>query len=122
LKVADFAFFAAVFWPQAAWEELLVLTYFATWSFLWDDEIDMAIGDLASNFEAAQLFRKETLLFIEHSLGLAKGAVAPQPPNPIINCFQSVADALRKAYTTGKKCKKFDSPLSTRERRKRTRY
>ena len=39
-KEADFALFAAGWWPRASWDEYLLMTYMAVWLFVWDDEIE----------------------------------------------------------------------------------
>ena len=71
------------------------------WLFVWDDEIDTAVGDLSSNLAAAQVFRHETIHFIKQSLGFGQDATPPQAPNPIISSFEAIASPLRKAYTKG---------------------
>jgi len=101
LKQADFALFAALWWPRAAWDEYLTVTYLTIWLFVWDDEIDMAVGDLSFNFQAAQDFRSDTVRFVTHTLGFGEADSVPEPPNPIINSFKPIADALCAAYSKG---------------------
>ena len=77
------------------------MTFLSIWLFLWDDEIDEATGSLNMDFEAAQVFRQETIDFIEYTLDLGTQEVPPIPPNAIINSFRPVSDALCVAYTVG---------------------
>lgn len=44
LKVTDFAYFVATWWPKAEYEQLKVLLYFMIWLFTWDDEIEEPTG------------------------------------------------------------------------------
>ena len=114
LKEVDFALFAACWWPRAAWDEYLIVTYFSIWLFVWDDEIDMALGSLSFDYQAAQNYRLATLRFVSHALGFDTSKTVPVAPNPIINSFKVVGDALCKAYTHGKvfgRLSKFPYPL-----------
>ena len=101
LQKADIALFAAMWWPRAAWNEYQVVTYLSLWLFAWDDEIDMAVGDLSHNFQAAQKFRDETALFIGYALGFGEGETPPPTRGAIVSDFKVVADALRGVYTRG---------------------
>lgn len=101
LQAADFALFAAACWPKASWDEYLVITYLVIWLFVWDDEIDTAVGDLSSNLAAAESFRHETILSVTQSLGFGQDAEPPEEPSPIINSFEAIASPLRKFYTKG---------------------
>ncbi len=101
LKQADFALFAACWWPRAAWDEYVIVTYLSIWLFVWDDEIDMAVGNLSYNYQDAQAFRSATLRFVSHTLGFGDSDTLPPSPNPVINSFKVVADALLQAYTEG---------------------
>ena len=77
-----------------------MLSYFAIWLFLWDDEIDEKHGSLADDFDGAQRYRQHTIAFVEHSLSLKNhrfiGALHPK----IVN-FDSIGRALCLAYTVG---------------------
>jgi hypothetical protein len=101
MKKADFALVAASVWPRAAWDEYLILTYLCIWLFVWDDEIDMPVGPLSSDFRAAQSFRNETVSFIESSLGFGEKGVSPKSRNATINSFGAISSPLRKIYTKG---------------------
>jgi hypothetical protein len=101
MKRADFALVAAAVWPRAAWDEYITLTYLCIWLFVWDDEIDMPVGPLSSNFRAAQSFRNETVSFIKSSLGFGGKGAPPKARNAIISSFSDITDPLRKIYTRG---------------------
>ena len=47
------------------------MTFLAIWLFLWDDELDEPTGEHSDNFETAQVYRQETLKFLEGCLGLS---------------------------------------------------
>lgn len=102
-KEADFALFAAGWWPKADWDDYLLVTYMSIWLFVWDDEIDEDVGDskLPSDFPASQTFRHETKKFVEHCLGFGQTEALPLASSPIINSFEDIAAPLRKAYTKG---------------------
>lgn len=99
IKMADFALFAASNWPRAAWDEYLTLTYLGILLFVWDDEIDIPVRPLASDFQASQSFRNESLGFVKSSLGFGEKGVLPQTRNPIISSFSAISGPLRKSYT-----------------------
>lgn len=103
LKAADFALFASSWWPQAEFEELRILAFLAIWLFTWDDEIDDPRGSCADDFKVAQVYRTETMNFVEHCLGLVTYEVPPAPSNPIIASFQVIGDHFYDAYTLGEK-------------------
>jgi hypothetical protein len=102
LKTADFALFASSWWPHAEFQELRILTFLAMWLFLWDDELDEPTGQYTDNFEAAQMYREETVHFIECCLGLGSEKKAPVSSHPMIESFRVIGDQLRVAYTIGK--------------------
>ncbi len=58
-------------WPHADFNELRIVTFLAIWLFLWDDALDEPTGEYADNFEAAQLYREETVQFLADTLGLS---------------------------------------------------
>ncbi|KAF7504832.1 hypothetical protein GJ744_001698 [Endocarpon pusillum] len=99
LKKADFALGAASIWPRAAWDEYLVLTYLMLLVFVWDDEIDMPAAPLASDFQAAESFRRETMSFVKNSLGFGEKGVLPRSRNATISVFELISGPLRKVYT-----------------------
>ncbi|KAJ0273315.1 hypothetical protein COL940_009941 [Colletotrichum noveboracense] len=68
--------------------------------FIWDDEVDAEVGDLSSDFQAAQTFRRETIEYVRHCLGLDEvGCVTREPPeSKIIAFFKIIGDASCQAY------------------------
>ena len=107
-KQIDFALFAALWWPRASWSRLVTLTYFTIWIFVWDDEIDTATNHLSMDFDAAEAFREQTIAFVRHNLGIATG-IPPEAPNPIINSFGPIAEAVRQAYDQGESNRRLGS-------------
>lgn len=101
LKAADFALFAARWWPNSPAEELRILAFLSIWLFIWDDEIDESAGSLNNDYDAAQRFRRETVLFLEQCLDL-QTPYAPHvvPESPIVQSFDVIGEALRGAYDT----------------------
>jgi hypothetical protein len=101
MKAADLALIASCWYPQAPCAELRILTLLSIWLFLWDDEIDESTGKHIDNFESAQTYRKETLDFTQHSLGLGTLAGVSEISNPIIISFLEIGQHLAKAYSIG---------------------
>lgn len=98
----EIAFMVSCYWPQASFEEAVVIMHFITWLFIWDDEIDLGENEVGVNLAAAQKFRQESLAFIEHSLRLGSGNFQPVSQNAIIYRFEEVGEGLRKYYNEGK--------------------
>lgn len=104
LKDADFALFTACWWPNAAWDELVILAYLSVWLFVWDDEIDMTSSTLGVDYARAEKFRYETVRFVQHCMGFGdEGKEPPVPPNPIIHSFKVIGDAICAVYNEGSK-------------------
>lgn len=118
LLKADFALFAAAWWPSATLEEGHVLTCLAIWLFVWDDgksspksslefinnnsiEIDAEVGTLSGDFQAAQKYRDETIRYIKWCLGLSTEKVEV-PENKIIAFFKIIGDAVCDSFSVGK--------------------
>ncbi|KAF4629893.1 hypothetical protein G7Y89_g8253 [Cudoniella acicularis] len=98
LKTADFALFASCWWPQSDLSQLTILAFLSIWLFVWDDEIDESTGSLTDNLTAAQAFRAETVLFLEHCLGLSTWEDSWHEPGPIISSFKPIGDAISSVY------------------------
>lgn len=99
IQLADFAFFGATWWPCASLEKLRIVTYFAIWLFIWDDEIDSTDGSMGDEFDAAQLYRDQTLSYIGYTLGLEGSHLDPFITNSIILSFAPIGEALKRSYT-----------------------
>ncbi|KAF3804594.1 hypothetical protein GCG54_00012081 [Colletotrichum gloeosporioides] len=103
LTKIDSGLFSSTWWPGATLADGDILSCLALWLFIWDDEVDAEVGDLASDFQAAQTFRKETIEYVRHCLGLDEGdCVTREPPESrIIAFFKVIGDASCQAYGLG---------------------
>ncbi|KAI0190865.1 isoprenoid synthase domain-containing protein [Astrocystis sublimbata] len=106
LEAADFAFFTALWWPDAYFEELEILAYLVIWLFTWDDEIDEPNGRYAEDYAGAQSYRDETLRFVGVCLGLLPEGSIQLRLNKIIQSFETIGTSLRKTYDSGQ-CQRF---------------
>lgn len=108
LKLADFGFFAALWWPEAPLKQLKILAFLVIWLFTWDDELDEPSGAFADDFEAAQRYRAETAGFVRYCLkvdneGANNGTSrqCPTPVNAIVESFRSIGEGFCRYYDTG---------------------
>lgn len=99
LKSADLALFASMFFPNAAIDELKILTLWGIWIFMWDDELDEPNGLHTNNLESGNVYRKQTLKFVEHHLGLGDPIEDPSVETPIIDSFRLIGQHFQKAYS-----------------------
>ncbi|KAK2758475.1 terpene synthase metal-binding domain protein [Colletotrichum kahawae] len=70
LAKIDSGLFSSAWWPGATLAGGDILSCLALWLFIWDDEVGAEVGDLASDFQAAQIFRRETVEYVRHCLRL----------------------------------------------------
>ncbi|KAF5513373.1 Presilphiperfolan-8-beta-ol synthase [Colletotrichum fructicola] len=100
LTKIDSGLFSSTWWPGATLADGDILSCLALWLFIWDDEVDAEVGDLSSDFQAAQTFRRETIEYVRHCLGLNEvGCVTREPPeSKIIAFFKVIGDASCQAY------------------------
>lgn len=71
-----------------------------------DLEIDAEVGDLSSDFQAAQTFRRETINYIRYCLKLSEDDTTKAvPPNQIIGFFKVIGDAACETYDLSKTCR-----------------
>lgn len=65
--------------------------------------MDAEVGYLSSDFQAAQTFRRETIEYVRHCLGLDEvGCITREPPeSKIITFFKVIGDASCQAYSVG---------------------
>lgn len=101
MKSADFALFAAHWWPNADFADLRICAFVAIWLFVWDDDIDEMDGVLSNNYDAAQEHRRQTTAYIEKTLGLNSFEDDFIPSSPIIRSFGVIGEALSAAYDLG---------------------
>ncbi|KAF5516045.1 Presilphiperfolan-8-beta-ol synthase [Colletotrichum siamense] len=81
LTKIDSGLFSSTWWPGATLADGDILSCLALWLFIWDDEMDAEVGDLSSDFQAAQTFRRETIEYVRHCLGLDEvGCGTREPP------------------------------------------
>lgn len=106
LEAADFALFAALWWPDAELEKLKIIAYLIIWLFTWDDEIDEPTGEFSDDFDGAQMYRQNTLKFVKSCLGLVPADPSVRPLNRIIQSFDVIGFALRKFYDV-EQCQRF---------------
>lgn len=100
LREADFALFAASFWPYADFEDLKVVAQLSVWLFLWDDEIDEVNGKLTNDMNAADMYRQDTLVFVQSVLGLGTHDVR-HVVNTYITAFAPIGEVLKRRCTQG---------------------
>lgn len=103
LKKADFGMITGVWWPEADWEEYRILTYFIMWLFIWDDLFEIKISEPSAGSQAAEEYRKETVLYVQQCLGFGSCSVNI-PMNPIISSFDVIGEAIMLAYNYGESC------------------
>ncbi|KAH6616928.1 isoprenoid synthase domain-containing protein [Chaetomium tenue] len=86
-RAVDIALFASMLAPDVGYAELETVTFYYMWLFLWDDAIDGADeGEVA-----AEEYCRQSIAFVEHSLGLAEpGAPAPAAPTKVCESFAEV--------------------------------
>ena len=101
LKSQDLATLVAVWYPFAAKEELLDLTYFVGWMFLVDDEIDQVSGPTSEDRTKFESLVRDTTDFVEYALGLKREGEELEDLYPGVDSFRRSGDALRASYTLG---------------------
>ncbi|KAF3766767.1 terpenoid synthase, partial [Cryphonectria parasitica EP155] len=80
--------FYARWWPDAAWEDLYSATLFTVCLFIWDDTIDTNEHFLASDFDKANIWRKQSLEYFEYHLGLLEEEDEPESPDDACLLFK----------------------------------
>lgn len=108
LEASDFASFTALWWPDAPFERLEILSYLVIWLFTWDDEIDEPTGLYSDDFSGAQRYRERTLRFVGDCLGLTAVDEDFRPQNEIVQSFDVIGAALRDAYDRGQRQRFYD--------------
>ncbi|KAL8833601.1 MAG: hypothetical protein Q9170_004184 [Blastenia crenularia] len=130
LRTADFGFFGATWWPEADWERLKIATYLATWvgsqahetctelltkasclaillgrrnvkRLSLAEEFDSDDGSLWDDFERSQAVRDKTLGYVRSCLNLSGSQCHEDPPSRIVGGFETIGEAIRKAYNVG---------------------
>ncbi|KAI0400193.1 isoprenoid synthase domain-containing protein [Xylaria palmicola] len=106
LEAADFAYFTALWWPDAQLEQLETLAYLVIWLFTWDDEIDQPTGLYAEDYSGARSYRDDTLNFVAACLGLLPKRSIQLPLNDIIQSFDIIGSSLHDLYDS-EQCRRF---------------
>ncbi|KAH7311393.1 isoprenoid synthase domain-containing protein [Stachybotrys elegans] len=93
---ANHAFLGAFWWPGAPYDSMRIATWFLTWLFYWDDEIDSTeFSTLISDIELSTNYREETLRFIEASLGgMGDMELSRISSNPLITSFAPIGKGM----------------------------
>ncbi|EXF74184.1 hypothetical protein CFIO01_07834 [Colletotrichum fioriniae PJ7] len=95
----DVGLFVSTWYPGVNLERGDILCCVVLWLFTWDDQIDEKGGHLYDNLRAAQVFRRETLEYVQHCLRLSDNeAFRKVPTNHIIAFFKVIGDAVCEAY------------------------
>ncbi|KAL2070978.1 hypothetical protein VTL71DRAFT_14004 [Oculimacula yallundae] len=104
---------AACWWPEASLEAGIIHMYWFMFIFEWDDELEgMHMRDVGGNSSQAEIFRKDTLLFIEHYLGLSSTeGEAPLPPSEGVGTFTELGDLLKAQYNLTQRKRWFDEVI-----------
>ncbi|KAH7324543.1 isoprenoid synthase domain-containing protein [Stachybotrys elegans] len=74
LKRADFALLIALWYPDAAWEEIEIATYYSLWIFIWDDEVDAGDTSVSTDEKLAHAYSRQSQNFVHQVLSLNHGA------------------------------------------------
>ncbi|KXJ89047.1 isoprenoid synthase domain-containing protein [Microdochium bolleyi] len=103
-RAINLAWFISATYPNAAWEQLKTMGLLALMLFVFDDAIDKEIepgkADLASDFEAAAIFREECINYARSQLGLDTESKSVPPP-PEFASFGAFAELLLATCPTG---------------------
>ncbi|KAK3389252.1 isoprenoid synthase domain-containing protein [Podospora didyma] len=71
VKDEDYALFCFAWFLQTEdYENLWTATLYIIWLFVWDDQVDLNEGSLASDFASATAWRTETIAMIDRFFGL----------------------------------------------------
>ncbi|RDW56498.1 hypothetical protein BP5796_13139 [Coleophoma crateriformis] len=99
LKSANLALFASMAFPHAAIDKLEILTLWGIWIYMWDDEVDEPDGLHTNNLESGNVYREQTINFVEYYLGLGEQVEVPTSQNPIIDSFRPIGQRFEKCYS-----------------------
>ncbi|KJZ69157.1 hypothetical protein HIM_11458 [Hirsutella minnesotensis 3608] len=69
-KECDFGLLTARIYPKADWRELQIAAAYMVWVFIWDDEIDLAISDIATNKDRTRQYCERSLAYVYRLLDL----------------------------------------------------
>ncbi|KAJ7646599.1 isoprenoid synthase domain-containing protein [Roridomyces roridus] len=98
MKQADFSNQIALWCPSAEWEQLMLVTAFTLWLWIWDDEVDEGITIVSRNGDEAREYYAQSREYMQQCLGLKvkpPGSNASIHPN--MRLFSLVGDASCKS-------------------------
>ncbi|KAJ7646572.1 isoprenoid synthase domain-containing protein, partial [Roridomyces roridus] len=98
MKDAGFASQIALWYPDAEWEELMLVTAYLLWIWIWDDEVDGGTTNISRNAEQAREYYAQSREYVQQCLGLKEkpqGSDASIHPN--MRLFSFVGDGLCKS-------------------------
>jgi hypothetical protein len=78
------------------------------WLFTWDDEIDLNDGSLWDEFDAAQIYRNQTLAYVRYCLGIDSEEACPEVTNHIILNFAPIGAAIKKTYSPAQRKRVYE--------------
>lgn len=108
LILADFALFAATWWPHTTYEKLKTVCFLFAWLFIRDDEVDNSDSAIVDDVSAAQIYHDQTTAYVRWTLGL--DATKPTGiTSPVILCFTPIGEALKNAYDMGQRQRFFEA-------------
>jgi hypothetical protein len=115
LEKPDFALYASFWCPDVTWDKLKIMAFFITWSFIWNDEIDVSEGSYHFDFAEAQAYREESLKAIQNALGLGEqpDAQGTAGQNTFLRSFEILGKPLCEEYTIGRLCIPSHSAIFT---------
>lgn len=91
-------------WPNATWEDLYTAMLFTVCLFIWDDIIDTNEHALASDFEEASTWRKDSLAYFKYHLQLCpQDQAEPYCPDSICILFKAFGERFCRSFGHGKR-------------------
>src|SRR5277367_1234054 len=102
LKAADLPLFVSAWFPYASIDILRDLTYFTGWMFLVDDQLDQLSGPDEASAAAFKALARDTIIYIEHSLGVKPSNRPLEELYPGVESFKETGEALCKRYNLGR--------------------
>jgi len=102
LKAADLPLFVSAWFPHASVDILRDLTYFTGWMFLVDDQLDQLSGPDEASAAAFKALTRDTITYIEHSLGVKPSNRPLEELYPGVESFKETGEALCRRYNLGR--------------------
>lgn len=87
-------------WPDASWEDLYSATLFTVCLFVWDDTIDTNEHYLATDFEQASVWRRQSLAYFKYHLQLTNGS-EPYCPDDVCLLFKDFGQRFCSKFGPG---------------------